>query len=250
MDSCNPGLVAAFATTVKRNERGTPGVNVPDWRHVRAGSRIRVALWLNSEVGEGGVFTKADLRTAFPSVEQIDRRMRDLRAEGWVIATYREDRSLDPDELQLRSIGGHVWEPGYRSRQEGTISDAERRIVLAADGYACRVCGVAAGEAYPDDLTKVVRLTVQRTMVPGSSEVRPRTLCDRCRAGERPSTGPGDEQRVLAEIAELDADALARLRSWIAAGSRSVPPEQRIWARYLTLPAHSRTEIAQRIGFA
>ncbi|WNG88499.1 hypothetical protein C6A87_004455 [Mycobacterium sp. ITM-2016-00317] len=199
-------------------------------------------------MGEGGVFTKSDLRAAFPSVEQIDRRMRDLRAEGWIIATYREDRSLDPDELRLRTIGGHVWERGYRSRQEGAISDIERRKVFAVDGYACRICGVAAGETYPDDLTKVARLAVQRIATPGSPDVRLRTLCDRCRAGERPSAGSGDEQTVLAEISELDADGLAQLRSWIAAGNRTVPPEQRIWARYLTLPAASRSEIAQELG--
>ena len=75
-------------------------MDVPDWRTSRTGSKTRVALWLVAEVGAGGTFTKADLRAAFPAIEQVDRRMRDLRTEGWVIATYREDRSLAADELR------------------------------------------------------------------------------------------------------------------------------------------------------
>jgi hypothetical protein len=225
-------------------------VTDPDWRHVRAGTRIRVALWLQSEVGEGGVFTKAQLRSAFPSVEQVDRRMRDLRAEGWRIATYREDRSLEVDELRLLAIGGRVWERGYKSRTEGAISDIDRRKILAADGYACRICGASAGETYPDNLAKVVRLTVQRTSAGGGSELRPRTVCDRCRAGESPSAGPEEEDAILSEVAALGSDGVARLRSWIAAGHREVPQEQKIWARYLTLPAGTREEIAKRLGLS
>src|SRR3954452_13389047 len=110
-------------------------MTVPDWKTSTKGTRVRVALWLHSEVGDGGTFKKAQLREAFPGVEQIDRRMRDLRAEGWVLATYREDRSLEPDELRLVQVGGRVGEPTYRSRQSSTITDKERKAVFAADNY-------------------------------------------------------------------------------------------------------------------
>ena len=122
-------------------------MDVPDWRTSRAGSKVRVALWLIAEVGTGGTFTKADLRAAFPAVEQVDRRMRDLRAEGWVIATYREDRSLAADELRLVTVGARVWEPGYRPRSRA-VPARERRAVFSRDGYACRYCGISAGETY------------------------------------------------------------------------------------------------------
>src|SRR5437660_369339 len=102
-------------------------MSVPDWRTSGSGARVRVALWLFSEVGASGTFTKADLREAFPGVEQIDRRMRDLRPEGWVITTYQEDRSLDVDELRLVEVGGAVWERGYRSRQVRAITSKERQ---------------------------------------------------------------------------------------------------------------------------
>ena len=71
---------------------------------------MRVAHWLYSKVGQGNVFTKADLRDAIPGVEQVDRRMRDLRPLGWVIKTYREMPALHANELYLDKIGSRVWE--------------------------------------------------------------------------------------------------------------------------------------------
>ena len=113
-------------------------MSIPDWRTSKSGTRIRVALWLVSEVGPGGTFTKTQLREAFPAVEQIDRRMRDLREHGWVISTYREDRSLAPDELRLVTVGGHVWDKAHRGASRRALTENERRQVLARDGFSCR----------------------------------------------------------------------------------------------------------------
>src|SRR4051794_14992723 len=112
-------------------------MGLPDWRDSSAGGRVRAALWLATEVGEGGTFTKAQLRTAFPNVEQIDRRVRDLRPEGWLILTFQEDRSLQQDELRLSAIGGHVWEPGYRSAAKAAVSEKERQAAFLADDFQC-----------------------------------------------------------------------------------------------------------------
>src|SRR3954471_6605661 len=109
----------------------------PDWRKSTAAARVRVALWLHSHVKVGGTFTKAQLREAFPNVEQVDRRMRDLRPEGWEILTFQEDRSLEPDELRLKTIGGRVWERGYRSKAKAAVSDRERQAAFLADDYQC-----------------------------------------------------------------------------------------------------------------
>src|SRR5690349_22430259 len=110
-------------------------MTVPDWRTATAGAKVRVALWLASEVREGGIFTKAQLRAAFPNIEQVDRRMRDLRPEGWEILTFQEDRSLEPDELRLKTMGGSVWDPGYRSKAKASVSEKERQAVFLADDY-------------------------------------------------------------------------------------------------------------------
>lgn len=105
--------------------------------------------------GPGGAFTKQQMRTALSTPqkeeqdEQLDRRMRDLRPEGWVITTYREDRTLNPNQLRLVTEGGAVWQPGYRSLKQGVPTAKQRQATFAADDYRCRFCGIGAGEPYP-----------------------------------------------------------------------------------------------------
>ena len=48
----------------------TVAADLPDWRDQSFGTRVRVALWLASQVGEGGTFSSQDLRAAMPGVEQ------------------------------------------------------------------------------------------------------------------------------------------------------------------------------------
>ena len=140
-----------------------PEVTLPAWQSSTAGARIRAALWLAQEIGEGGTFRKAQLRAAFPSVEQIDRRMRELREDGWVFATNREDLALASDELRLVRIGGAVWDKSYRRARTSSISANDRKAAFAADGFACRHCGVAAGEPFADDPIRIAKLSVARS---------------------------------------------------------------------------------------
>src|SRR4051794_13683960 len=98
---------------------------LPAWddTSTKHGTKIRVALWLLSVVGEGHLFTKAQLRDAFPGVEQVDRRMRDLRPHGWQLLTNREDASLSPDELRFVKAGEEVWDPRKASVTGDTLSN-------------------------------------------------------------------------------------------------------------------------------
>ena len=220
-------------------------MGIPDWRTSKAGARVKVALWLSAEVGEGGAFTKAQLREAFPGVEQIDRRMRDLRSHGWVIATYSEDRSLSGDQLRLVKAGAPVWERGYRSRSGGTrITDKERRLVLAADNYACVYCGVGAGEPYPDDPIVTAKLTAAQVSPPDGGKPQLLTICKRCQ-------GPGRDDPTTASVLtladDLDTDQLRRLRSWAKAGTRRATPEERVWGDYRRLPYASRQSVLEHL---
>lgn len=220
-------------------------MSLPDWKTSTAGTRIRVALWLASEVGAGGSFTKADLRDAFPGVEQVDRRMRDLRAEGWIIATYREDRSLASDELRLVELGGKVWERGYRSKTSTpSISDKQRQDVFAADGFVCVHCGIGGGEPYPDDRLRTAKLTIARAQPTDDGWPRLATVCDRChlRSSEEAS---GDA--LTSAIAQLDVESRHRLREWISRGARPRDPLDEVWAEYRRLPSADRARIKEQI---
>src|SRR5450432_555568 len=86
-----------------------PGWDAPS---LRAGTMIRTALWLISEVGVGNTFTKEQHRRAFSEATQADRRLRDLRDYGWVIHTSSQDLTLNSNEQRFVSIGLPVWERG------------------------------------------------------------------------------------------------------------------------------------------
>jgi hypothetical protein len=195
---------------------------LPDWRAWPAGTKVRVALWLATEVGTGGVFSKAQLREAFPHVEQIDRRMRDLRPEGWEILTSLQDVALKPDELRLKTIGGRVWERDYRSNVVGRVSDKTRQKIFLADGYQCVLCGVAGGEAYPDIPGRVAKLAVSR----GETSEDARTLCDRCLSGSPTACAVSE---VQAAVAALDRDQKVTLAEWLREGERRRSQEEHIW---------------------
>ncbi|ARF63093.1 hypothetical protein B1H20_18155 [Streptomyces violaceoruber] len=114
-----PGVVY-FQWSDRRRYESVAESELPDWTDNKMGSMVRAALWLATQVGEGNVYTKDQLRAAFPDVAQIDRRVRDLRELGWVIATNREDPQLAPNEAQFVRAGAAVWEPGVirASRQQ------------------------------------------------------------------------------------------------------------------------------------
>jgi hypothetical protein len=216
-------------------------MSVPNWKTSTAGTRVRAALWLHTEIGVGGTFTKAQLRSAFPNVEQVDRRMRDLRPEGWIIATYREDRSLAPDELRLVEEGGPVWQRGYRSRANAAVSEKDRQAAFAADGYACTHCGIMGGESYPDEPLRSAILSASR--IPATDgTIALLTLCDRCQAGSQEA--PFD---AVGALEALSAEQRTRLAGWIDSGRRPEPPEEIFWRRYRRLPATARRVIADRL---
>jgi hypothetical protein len=215
---------------------------IPDWKTSKAGARIRAALWLVTEIGEGGIFTKSQLREAFPHVEQVDRRMRDLRPEGWSILTVAEDVTLAPDELRLARVGGHVWEPGYQSRAKGVLTAKERQEVFRADGYQCILCGTAGGESYADDPSSTAKLTVSRLSDDGSSAAR--TLCDRCRAGKPPAPRVADLRESIEALTPEDRRTLAH---WLKRDARERSQLEDLWAAVRALPASDRAEIRKTL---
>lgn len=218
-------------------------MNLPDWRTSNAGTRTRAALWLASQIGEGGVFTKAQLREAFPGVEQIDRRMRDLRQDGWILSTYAQERSLAVDELRLVKIGGHVWEAGYKSNLTPRASDRERRETLARDNFACAFCGIGAGETYSDDPALLGQLSVTwcEAAAPAGRYV---TTCKRCR---NPLAEVSPNDAAYEAAASLAPDELRVLADWIRVGHRTPQQIDRAWSLIRLLSRRERDNLLTRL---
>lgn len=223
-------------------------MSLPRWddENFKAGTMVRTALWLVTQIGEGNVFTKEQHRNAFPGVAQADRRMRDLRDYGWVIHTNTDDVTLRPEEQRFVSTGLPVWQPGVRQRAAAsTISAKQRQVVFAADGYQCVVCGAAGGESYVDSPNETAVLAISRREVrlPGGEvEEQLVTECKRCRSGAE-ANETGDVTRVLADVRDLDEADLHRLVRWMERGRRGPTPIDRVWTSYRRLPATARAEL-------
>jgi hypothetical protein len=229
-----------------------PVEEIPSYRDKKFGSMIRAALWLLAEVEEGNVFTKAQLREAFPDVAQIDRRLRDLRDHGWRIDTSRDDPSLHQQEQRFVTRGADVWIPGRSKapKHKSSLTAAQRAKVLHDDNHLCRSCGVGTGEEYEDGGgIELAKLNVARRKVlhsDGTADHQYVTECNRCGAGG----GPGRvvDLGALLDLVENLVPLERRLfAKWIDADQRTFSPIEKVWGIYRTLPQESRAAVAQAI---
>jgi hypothetical protein len=222
---------------------------VPSWLDKKYGSKVRAGLWLVSVVGEGNIFTKGQLREAFPDVSQIDRRVRDLRDHGWQIDTRREDESLHLDEQRFVKKGAEVWLPGQgKSPKEKTgLTAAQRSKVMAADSFLCRSCGIGAGESFGDG-GQDAQLDVARRQVvqpDGTKETQLVTECNRCRVGGR--ARQVDLSRILSSLEGFTPLERDVFRGWLKADRRDPSPLERLWGEYRTLPEEARDTVRDAV---
>ncbi|MFI6400500.1 HNH endonuclease [Rhodococcus coprophilus] len=214
------------------------------------GTMVRGALWLVQVVGEGNVFTKDDLRKAFPGVSQVDRRIRDLRDYGWSIFTNTQDASLTPEDQRFVSAGVPVWNAdARRAAAKKTVTAKERQFVMERDGFQCTICGIAGGEVHLDAANQVAVLAVAQRSVRGEDgETREMlvTLCKRCSSGDSEQGGSVGE--VLGEFRGLDEVDRARFSRWAVKSQRGQTPLDRVWTAFRRLPAEARAEVVARIA--
>lgn len=226
-------------------------MSLPAWNDPKAndGTMVRGALWLLQEIGEGGTFTKEQIREAFPGIAQADRRIRDLRNFGWVMHPNTEDASLASEQQRFVKAGVPVWDPvARRAATPKKVSAKEVRAALERDDYMCTVCGIAGAEPYADDINQTAVLSVSRREVvlpSGDREILPVTECKRCRAGG--DGRPVDAARLVEDVEGLDPADRERLARWVERGRRDALPLERAWSAYRRLPAQARAEVHQAL---
>ncbi|MEE1796759.1 hypothetical protein PUR28_39265 [Streptomyces sp. BE308] len=223
-------------------------MTLPSWQDKKFGTMKAAALWLLTVVGKGNVFTKEEVKNAFPGVAQADRRVRDLRDYGWQIDTHREDPQLGQHEQRFVEQGQPVWEPGKATKDSTAITDTQRRKVLAADGNHCRSCGITPGQTFAGSF-EAAQLDIARRKVKqpdGSRQVQLVAECNRCRVGGRGLEA--DPDAVIAGLSKLGGLQLQMLKDWVVADEREFGEVERIWADFRTLPADSRDAIRKALG--
>jgi len=212
----------------------------PNWDDgdFNAGTMVRGGLWLVQVIGEGNIFTKDDVRKAFPTIAQADRRIRDLRDYEWKILTNTEDASLSNNEQRFVAAGIPVWESGARrAATPSRINSKQRAAALKAANYQCLYCGVSAGELYPEDsqLTAVLVVTSNTTQ-------NAVVICRRCHAG-RPQNANFSGPDVLRELNQMNATELRQFGSWVQRGKRGVTRLDRAWRGFLNLNEDERATV-------
>ncbi|MFI7316204.1 hypothetical protein [Streptomyces venezuelae] len=222
-------------------------MNMPSWTDPKLGTMKRAGLWLVAVVGEGNVFTKEDVKSAFPGVSQADRRVRDLRDHGWQIDTNREDASLGQHEQRFVKQGEPVWQPGKGTRPGSSITQTRRREVLARDGHFCRSCGIAPGEIYAGTYESA-QIDIARRVVRqpgGAEEMELVAECNRCRVGGRGVvTDLGDMLKRAEGLSGLERKVLS---GWMDQDQREFSAVEAFWADYRTLPEESRAKIREAL---
>jgi hypothetical protein len=211
-------------------------------------SRAKLAYYLAREVGEARIFTMSAVREALPNVNQIDRRMRELREVGWEIRTYRDRTTLAPNEYLLETIGDRIWEPTYVPVRKAGISAVTRRKVFERDGNRCRECGIGAGEEYADRPGHRARMTIGHWVpkLRGGSDGLDnlRTECAMCNEPSKDLTEtPVDSSLVKAQVKQLSRKERERLMKWVLADRRTFDNVEEVWANYRRLPTQTQDEI-------
>ncbi|MFT3969082.1 MAG: HNH endonuclease signature motif containing protein [Micropruina sp.] len=227
---------------------------VPVWQLPTLGGVKRAAayLWFNKQVGDR--FTIREIREAIgtdgrpDTSEHLNRRLRDLRDDDWVMRSYKDVEGLGRDEYELSAKGLKVW--AGEANPRATVSPRLRREVLERDGHRCVLCGVGSNEPYPGEPGSKARMTVghMRPQARAGSAAREnlRTECARCNEPLRDALRDAETVgEVLAAIRGTGARDRALLRQWIDQGFVTRSPVMELYDRVRVLAREDQLRIAQ-----
>ncbi|NDJ91461.1 HNH endonuclease [Mycolicibacter kumamotonensis] len=218
------------------------------------GGERRIAAYLYFNVEVGGTFTMREIREALgrdgvpDNAEHLNRRLRNLRKQGWVFPSYKDRAGQDIETYVLKAKGNKLW-LGEQTRQS-TISAALQRQVFDRDLSRCVICGVGAGEPYPGEPDTAARLTAgHRT--PGArlgdvSLDNLQTECSRCNEPARDiQPNPEVLAEVLAAVRQLGAADKRSLLAWLESGHRQRNKVDLAFDRTRRLAQSEREQVAQ-----
>lgn len=186
----------------------------------KPGARDSLRAFLLSNVGK--VLTKDQLRDAALNTSEWARRLRELRdEEGYRILSNNDLDSLKPGEYLLES--DHPI-PAFKRG----ISKEVRAFVLERNGNTCVKCGAVAGEPYPDNPFKKVRLHIGHRIP--KSQGGPDTpenleaVCSLCNEGLQNITIPRPEAlELLVQIRRSTKAVQLEALKWLEGKYRKKP---------------------------
>ncbi|MET9488197.1 HNH endonuclease signature motif containing protein [Nocardia sp. NPDC006630] len=219
----------------------------------RFGSERKAAAWLAFHKKLGDTFTTEELRLAIGvdgkrnDNEHAQRRLRQLRKDGWEIPSVKYVRDLKVGEYRIDTIG---WYPGCgreRPKNRSAVSARIRSMVLKRDGSRCQICGVGDGEAYPGEPGSKAAMTVGHLVSDdfgGPGELgNLRVECARCNEPVRSERGmPESPLDVIYAARLLKRDQVRRLASWVSKGSRTRDALDEVYDRYRKLAPGDRNQ--------
>lgn len=182
------------------------------------------------------------MREAIPNVNQVDRRMRELRAAEpvtWIIHSSQTKRGLPVDTYEIERIGG--------DRLPKQVSSRVRREVFEAARHRCQVCGIGVGEEYMEYPGEVARLQLGhwKPIDQGGGRTDRSNLraeCHRCNGGIRNRTGAVTDrasiERRARALPRADRD---RLLAWLERGQREQRDDERLFYEARQLPPSELT---------
>jgi len=229
----------------------------PGKDNLRFGAENKLAAWLAFNVEVGDSFTMPQLRHALGDgvvpndAEHLNRRLRSLRDVGWQLPTIKDDASLHIGEYQLLAVG---WHPGIGKRpRRNSVSKTMRRLVFERDHSRCVICGVGAGEPYPDGTGALCSLTIGHR-IPNARRGSSKDInnlqaeCKHCNEPARQEIrSPDTLDEVLPLALKLSRAEARKLHSWLVAGHRTRDNVDEIFDRVRKLTHPEVAELADAV---
>jgi hypothetical protein len=228
----------------------------PD-RKQRFGDERKIAAWLAFNKNIGDRFTLPELREAIGDglqrndAEHLNRRLRTLRKDGWIVPSGKHDSTVGPSGYRLEKIG---WHPalGSRPKDPAHVSNSDRVKVFKNDGSRCVICGIGDGEPYPDQPERKAVMTVGHRIA-GHFKGRGsldnlQTECALCNESIRAGAGiPETYQEVVYAVHELKKKEKGTLLEWLFMGRRTRSSIDKVYDRARKLSHGDRNALIDEL---